>query len=154
MLLLRLPQALALILVLLSLAATARGQEQSASESSQRFAGYTVYYSVFPSTMVQPDIALLHQLTRSPDQMLVNIAVVADGVLGGQAAELAGVARNLLQQRRTLDFKAIVEGSVVYYLAPLRVTDEEIMHFDITVDPEGTAGPFQLNFSKKLHVDR
>src|SRR5690606_40932784 len=130
------------------------GQEQSASESFQRFAGYTVYYSVFPSTMVQPDIALLHQLTRSPDQMLVNVAVVADGVIGGQAAELAGVARNLLQQRRTLDFKAIVEGSVVYYLAPLRVTDEEIMHFDITVDPEGKAGPFKVNFSKKLYVDR
>jgi hypothetical protein len=121
-----------------------------------RYDEHTVYYSVFNSTMVTPEIAQLHQITRGEDQMLVNIALVAnDSVNGGQAAEVSGSVSNLMQQRRELKFKAIVEDDVVYYLAPLRVTNEEVLNFALEVRPTGGTGrTYQLKFSKKLYVDK
>lgn len=129
--------------------------EQSPEQGFVRFDKYTVYYSVFNSTMVQPDVAQVHGITRGEDQMLVNIAMVAnDSPNGGQAAEISGSVSNLMQQRRELEFKAIVEDSVIYYLAPLRITNEEVLNFNIEVDPRGEAGPYQVKFTKKLYVDQ
>ena len=45
-----------------------------------------VYYSVFNSSFVAPDIASLHKLTRGRDKGLVNIAVVPNGAASGQTA--------------------------------------------------------------------
>jgi hypothetical protein len=120
-----------------------------------RFDEHTVYHSVFNSTMVQPDIAQLHQITRAGDRVLVNIALVAnDKQGGGLAARVSGSATNLMQQRTALAFKAIDEGDVVYYLAPLRISNGEFIHFNIHVEPEGTGGPYTIKFSKQLYVDK
>lgn len=150
---------LRLVTALVMLAACAAGANARSDAHPElgytRFDHYTVYYSVFNSTEVEPDIARLHQITRAENQVLVNVALVAnEGPDGGQAAEVSGRATNLMQQSRELDFKAIVEGDVIYYLAPLPITDEEVLNFSIEVDPRGEAGPYTVKFSKKLYVDQ
>lgn len=142
------------LLVLAAYLQGANAQDANPDLGYTRFDEYTVYYSVFNSTMVEPDIARLHQITRAENQVLVNVALVAnEGPDGGQAAEVSGSVSNLMQQTRELKFKAIVEDNVIYYLAPLRITDEEILNFTIDVDPRGQAGPYTVKFSKKLYVD-
>lgn len=143
--------------VLLNLGSlSAEAQTDSNPEQGYtRFDDYTVYHSVFNSTSVQADIARLHDITRAADQVLVNVALVAnDSTEGGQAAKVGGSVRNLMQQRRELDFKTITEGSVTYYLAPLRITDEEVLHFSINVEASNKTRPYTVKFSKKLYVDQ
>jgi hypothetical protein len=135
--------------------ATFAQTETNPGEGFVRFAKHTVYYSIFNSTMVQPEVAQVHGITRGGNQMLVNVALVAnDSHSGGQAAKVSGNVTNLMQQRRELKFQAIVEDNVTYYLAPLRITNEEVLNFTIDVAPKGTTVPYKVKFSKKLYVDK
>lgn len=148
------PLLCSVLLNITSLSAIAQ-TDSNPEQGYTRFDDYTVYYSVFNSTAVQADIAKLHQLTRAENQVLVNVALVAnDSTKGGQAAEIDGSVSNLMQQRRELDFKTIAEGNVTYYLAPLRITDEEVLHFTIDVKADDKVRPYTVKFSKKLYVDR
>lgn len=130
--------------------------ESNPDQGYTRFDEYTVYYSVFNSTMVKAEVARLHEITRGGNQALVNVALVAnDSSTGGEAAKVTGSATNLMQQRRELKFAAITEDNVTYYLAPLRISDEEVVHFTIDVEPKGVkTRPYTVKFSKKLYVDR
>ena len=125
-----------------------------AQSGSERFGDYQVYYSVFNSTFVLPDIASVHNLVRGEDRALVNISVTrADGGLG-LPAELSGTANNLLQQTQTLEFKEISEGDTTYYIAPVRHLNEEMYNFRITIQPEGAEQSFELRFSQKLYIEK
>jgi len=123
----------------------------------QEFGDYKVYFSVFNSSFIQPDIAQAYNLTRGKDRALVNIALVKKKDVGdteGLATTIKGHSQNLMQQRRDLEFMEINEQSAVYYLAPVRFTNEEILHFTIEVKPNANSRPMTVTFSKKLYVDR
>ena len=118
------------------------------TKSSHNFGDYTVHYSVFNSTMIQPEIASAHQLKRAGNLVYINIAVVNDSDKDsskknsyGIAALISGQARNLLQQRRSLHFITIKEQTATYYLAPFYFNNEDIYHFDITVATEKHTSP-------------
>lgn len=127
-----------------------------AQSGSQAFGDFQVYYSVFNSTFVTPEIASTYQLNRARDRALVNISVThtREGQTGlGLPAEVTGVATNLLQQAQPLEFREIDEGNTTYYIATVRHTNEEMYHFRIQVQPEGTTQPFELRFSQKLYLE-
>ncbi len=142
-------QGLALLAVLLLSGAT-----QAADETYTSFGQYKVFHSVFNSSFIKPDIASSYNLTRGSDQALVNIALIktgADGQSNGLPAEVSGRVTNLMQQSKPLQFIEINEQNAVYYLAPLRFNNEEVLHFTIEVKHEGKT--YDVKFSKKLYVD-
>jgi hypothetical protein len=121
------------------------------------FGKYKVYFSVFNSSFISPDIAQAYNLVRGKDRALINIAVVemkAEGDTHGLRAVVNGHSANLLQQQKTLDFSEISEQNAVYYLASTRFTNEEILNFEIAVTPDPNKAPLVLKFSKKLYVDK
>lgn len=122
----------------------------------QEFGDYKVYFSVFNSSFIQPDIATAYNLTRGKDRALVNIALVKKDGLGdteGLAANIEGFSQNLMQQRHDLEFMEVNEQNAVYYLAPLRFINEEILHFTILVKTSDNRPPLEVKFSKKLYTD-
>lgn len=145
-----------LLLVFLSaLPALSTAQNQRTTETGfTRFAEHTVYHSVFSSTAIRPEIAVLHGLTRAGNHMLVNVALVSnDRQFGGEPAHVSGSVSNLLNQRRELNFKTIDEGDVVYYLAPVRVTEQDTLHFTLKVAPESGASAYEVKFTKRVYVN-
>lgn len=144
-----------LFFVLATLPALTAAQNQEVSETGlTRFDKHTVYHSVFSSTAIKPRIAELYGITRTGNQMLVNVALVSnDREFGGEAAKVSGSVSNLLQQRRELNFKTIDEGNVIYYLAPLRVTERDTLHFTLHVEPESGAPAYEVKFSKRVYVN-
>ncbi|MEC8427261.1 MAG: DUF4426 domain-containing protein, partial [Pseudomonadota bacterium] len=64
---------------------------------------------------------------------------------------LKGSATNLMQQQTQLEFVEIKEPDTVYYLAPFRFINEEIVHFDLNIQVEGEN--YDVKFTKKLYVD-
>jgi hypothetical protein len=112
---------------------------------------------VFNSTFVTPSVAQTYQLTRARDRSLVNISITRtsdEGTRLGLPALIKGTASNLIQQQRSLTFREIDEGNAVYYIAPLRHSNEEVMNFAIDVQPQGEEKSFQVRFTRTLHVDR
>lgn len=119
-----------------------------------RFDKHTVYHSVFSSTAIKPEIAEVYGITRAPNQMLVNVALVSnDRQLGGEPARVSGTVTNLMQQQRRLSFEAIDEGDVVYYIAPLRITDRDTLHFNLQVETEDGASSYEVKFTKQVYVN-
>jgi len=119
----------------------------------EQYGDTKVYYSVFNSSFIRPEVAAAYGITRGRDRGLVNISVVMDDLPAGRTAQVSGTATNLLSQQQSLDFMEIREGDSVYYLAPFRFDREDPLNFRIQVktadQPTRT-----LNFSRKLHHDQ
>jgi len=52
----------------------------------KKFGEYSIFYSAFNSTFIDPDIAVANKIVRGKDKGLVNIAVVVGSASGKPAA--------------------------------------------------------------------
>ena len=129
---------------------THSAQEQGAQY--KELGPWQVHYIAFPSTFIQPQIAKTYGLERSGYKGIVNISILKnDTDKTAQKATLQGTARNLLGNKQSLNFKEVVEGDSVYYLAQVDYTNEEILRFEIEIQQ---GNQFQtLKFQQKFYVD-
>ena len=142
-----------LVIAMLAMAPWAHAQKGISVQEH----GYEVFYSVFNSKFITPEIANAHSLVRDKDQALLNIVVTRSDKNNpslGLPATLTGKASNLIQQSQTLKFKTIKEQNTVYYLAPIKHTNEEVFNFTVRVSPEESEHSIDLKFSKKLYVEK
>lgn len=136
-------------LILVAGSALAANQESFKWHGDQR-----IFYSAFGSTFLSPEVAVANQIVRGKDRGIVNIAVVEQ--LGtGTSAEVSGVVQNIFQQTQTLKFTEIREQDTLYYLAPFKFDNEDLLTFKIRVLPsvENGAGAYQFKFQKKMYHD-
>ena len=122
------------------------------------FEKYSVHYTLLSSTFVKPDIAAIHGIKRSKYENLLNVSVVPKGEYGGLPVKIHGTATNLLQQQKQLKFIEIKEETATYYLAPVRINNKEVIHFNLTVTPEiekynEKFEPLELKFTKTVYAD-
>lgn len=115
---------------------------------------YRVHFSTFNSDFLQPATAQALGLKRARNQLLVNISLnrkTGDGYSLGLKAAVSGSAINLMQQQKPLDFVEVAEPGATYYLAPVRIDNEEVLHFVIEViATDGSRIP--VKFSRKVYV--
>jgi hypothetical protein len=139
-----------LALVLLPLISSAQ------AEQFETFGDYQIHYIVFSSELLQPEIAQQYELERARNRAVLNISVLKTATQGPNKAVSAAVRgsfTNLAQQKQTLDFKRVVEGDAIYYLASLRFTDRETLKFDITFQPDTSQPVRKLSFSQQLYFE-
>jgi hypothetical protein len=113
---------------------------------------WQVHYIAFPSTFIQPNIAKAYGLERSGYKAIVNISVLKDSKdTPAQKVKISGDARNLLGNKQQLEFKEVVEGDSIYYLAQIDINNEEIQRFTVNIS-QGNNHQV-LNFQQKFYVD-
>ncbi|MFL0800232.1 MAG: DUF4426 domain-containing protein [Agarilytica sp.] len=122
-------------------------------DTTTEFAEYTVKHVVFNSTFVLPEIAKIYKLKRSKYESLLNISIYKKGEVGSIPATISGTVKNLMQQQKVLDIKQIEEQNAVYYLSPVRVANEELLHFELNVRPKGSKQDLTVKFSQKVYAD-
>ena len=139
-----------LILLCLASTVTISASAQKITKPYEEFGDYKVYFSVFNSTFVLPEVARAHNLTRAKDRVLINISVVKNNTFG-LPAKISGHTSNLMQQKKNLEFIEIAEQNTTYYLASMFHLHEEVINFTIEVTPEGESESHTVKFTKKLH---
>ena len=107
---------------------------------------YTIHYTVFPSTVIPPEVASLHGITRSDNRIIVNISVRKTGT--PVTAGLTGSVTNLLEQEMALGFAEVVEQDAIYYLASHISLADDILRFSINVRLAGETD-VPLNFIRR-----
>lgn len=148
------PLAVTLLLALLTGPGWAQSDNApSPPEGTKEFGDYVVHYSTFASLFVPADIAKVHDLVRAKDKSFINIAVQRKADGAPVAAQVTGTAKNLMQQVKNVPFKTIEEPDAVYYIGSIRHTNEETLHLDLTVTPEGAAEPLQFRLTRKLYTE-
>ncbi len=123
--------------------------------TSQAFGAYTLHYNVFNTSHLPASVAQTYNLVRGKNRALVNISLTktGDGQTSlGLPAKVSVKTRNLMQQIQTLSVIEVDEGNAVYYLAPLRFYNEELLHFDVELHYEGER-PFKVTFNRTLYTD-
>ena len=128
----------------------AKADEQTGAQF-KKLGPWEVHYIAFPSTFIQPNIAKNYDLDRSPSKGVINISVLKNSDKTAQTATLTGTARNLLGNSKQLEFKEVIEGDAIYYLAQIDYSNEEIYRFNIEINKNGQIQT--LKFQQKFYVD-
>jgi hypothetical protein len=133
------------ILVLIALIAL-----PSSAEQFKAFDDIEVHYVVVNTLFLEPDVAKHYGVVRAKDRAIVNLSVLgADGK--ALLADVSGVAVNLLSQQGPLAFSTIREGESIYYIAPIRYTDQDVLRFRIAVKVPDRE-PMNLEFQQLMYV--
>ena len=92
---------------------------------------YEINYSAFSAGQIDKDLVLRHKLGFSKKDIVVNINILPNQKL--DKAMLTGSAKNLFGDVTELNFKKILEGSTVFYLASLETNEEDFVSFNIEI---------------------
>lgn len=129
-----------LILILLSVCAAA----PASAEQKQAIGHYDAHYSLVPTLFLKPEIAARHGIRRGRDRALLNVSVL-DGSDTPVQAAVSGYVKNLLGQDHRLEFREVLDGTAVYYLAVVQHTDREVLRFAIDITtPDAAAHRLDL----------
>ncbi len=136
---------LLLIVSLLLVSATA------SAEQKKELGQWEVHYIVFPTTFLTPEIAKANGLIRSKYNALVNISVLDKTTKVPQRIDISGTARNLIGTTKPLNFKRVIDGEAIYYLAPLSFRHMENYTFSVDIRRGNTTE--NLTFKQEMFVD-
>lgn len=138
-------------LLLLTYSLTSHAEDQGGQ--FKQLGDWEVHYIAFPSTFLQPNIAKHYGLERSKFSGVINISVLDSRTKDkvAQRVSIKGKARNLLGNAIDLEFKEVVDGDAVYYLAPIKFHNEEIHRFEIELQQDKQIQV--LKFQQKFYVD-
>jgi hypothetical protein len=126
------------------------------AENAVNFGDYAVHYNALRSDALTPEIAQAYQLTRRNNRAMVNITVQKKAGAGktvAHKAQVEGFASNLNAQVKNLEFREIVDGDAIYYIAETQVSHEETLKFEIKVTPEGNATSTLVKFNQQFFTD-
>lgn len=125
----------------------------ASAENMKKLGSMNVHYMAIGSTFFTPEIAKVYGITRSRYNGLINISVLDNSQKGtpAKSVSITGKAKNNLGQFKELAFTEVKEGDAIYYLAQVKYTNEETLHFDIMIN-DGNEKQ-QLKFSQIFYVD-
>jgi hypothetical protein len=126
------------------------------AQGSEQFGPYELHVSVVNTTFLDPEIAETYGITRGKKRAILNLAVretLEGGDTIARSMMLQGNVRDLLQGQQELEFREIVEGNSVYYIAEFSFINEEWRIFEIDFLPEGARHSYSHKFKRQLYVD-
>lgn len=140
-----------LCLLLVPGANQAQAQLPAQQPFEKQSGDYTVYYSLFPSSFLQADIAGAYGIIRARDRAILNVSVrhTTDDGSEARSALVKGTSSDLIHSLR-LEFQEIREQGAVYYIAEVRVSNPATLYFDLQVQPDPNAPAIEVRFNKKV----
>lgn len=128
---------------------SAPGQAQPQFE--HKSGDYTIYYSLFPSSFLQAEVAGRYGLTRAKDRAILNISIRKDegNTSREQAALVRGTSSDLIHSL-PLEFEEVREQGAIYYLAEVRTSSQATLYFDLQISPDPNAAAIELRFNREV----
>ncbi|MFT6217483.1 MAG: hypothetical protein ACJA2Y_000562 [Cycloclasticus pugetii] len=129
----------------------------STAENAYDFGDYIVYYNAFTADTLPPQMATAYGILRSRYKGVLNLSVQKKPHPGQlpQAvnADVKVTAVNRAGQLKTLESRRVAEGKAIYYLSEFRVSNKEVVTFNISLKPKGVIKPLELSFKQQFYVD-
>ena len=121
---------------------------------SKQFGEYEVFYSIFGSSFLRPEIAEAYHIVRAGDRAVLNITVrrKARDQNVAVGAEVS-VVRSDLINKIPLQMREFREPDAIYYLGEFAFSNGDTHYFTVSIKPEGDTANLELQFSKALYED-
>lgn len=120
----------------------------------QQSGRYQIHYMALNTTFITPEISKDYGIKRSRYNAFINISVLDTLIAGNPAVrgKLTGKAVNLTGNTKTLEFKEIIEGNAIYYIAELPFRNEE--RFTISINAVNRDGlNSKISFKQQFYAD-
>lgn len=127
-----------------------------ATETSRDFGDYVVHFNALSTQQLTPEIAEQYGIVRSQNRAMLNVSILRKREGGAHEpvpGSVSASAINLTGQLKNLTFREITEGSAVYYIGEIAITDGETLIFSIDVTPINEASRFSVRYKKQFFVD-
>ena len=124
--------------------------------SAEIFGDHVVHFSTQPTTMLTPEVARAYGITRSENRAMLNVAVLRRGEAASGTPVSATVtvqASNLLGQDKNIALREARDGEAIYYIGEFTVSNEEVVNFNIAVQPEGADQAHELSFKQQFFTN-
>jgi len=129
----------------------------STAENVYDFGEYIVHYNAFTADTLPPQMATAYGILRSKYKGVLNLSVQKKQNPGKlpQAvnANVKVKAVNLAGQLKALESRRVTEGKAIYYLSEFRVSNKEMVTFNISLKPAGEVRPLEFSFKRQFYVD-
>jgi outer membrane murein-binding lipoprotein Lpp len=127
------------------------------TESTQTdFGDLEVHFNAVRTDLLTPDVARAYGIERSANRVLLNVAMLQK-TPGGAAVPVDGAvtvqAHNLNAQLKDLQMRRVQEGAAVYFIGEVGISGDEILVFNITVEPATGGGRHQAQFKREFSRD-
>ena len=127
------------------------------TEDTQKdFGDLEVHYNAIRTDQLTPEVARAYGIERSPNRVLLNVAMLAK-TPGGAAIPVDGSvsasAHNLNGQLKSLTMRRIQEGPAVYFIGEVGISGDEILVFNIDVEPATGGGRRTVQFKREFFGD-
>jgi hypothetical protein len=134
----------------------APAQHRTAAPSEpthQDFGDFEVHFNAVRTDDLSVAVARAYGIERSANRVMLNVSLLRKGA-DGRATPVDGTvtasAYNLNGQLKNLEMRRITEGSSVYFIGEVGISGEEIMVFNITVEPATGGGSHQVQFKREF----
>jgi hypothetical protein len=134
-----------------------QAQTARPTEDTQKdFDDLEVHYNAIRTDQLTPEVARAYGIERSPSRVLLNVAMLAK-TPGGAAKPVDGAvsasAHNLNGQLKSLAMRRVQEGPAVYFIGEVGISGEEILVFNIDVEPVTGGGRRTVQFKREFFGD-
>ena len=127
------------------------------TEDTQKdFDDLEVHYNAIRTDQLTPEVARAYGIERSAKRVLLNVAMLPK--TPGEAAKpvdgpVAATAANLNGQLKSLSMRRVQEGPAVYFIGEVGISGDEILVFNIDVEPVAGGGPRSVQFKREFFGD-
>jgi hypothetical protein len=125
-----------------------------AAQQLETFGPYEVHYSAINTSQLSPTVARAYGIQRSSNRAMLNIAVLRSNEPEDEPVSAIVTAQtvNLTGQRRDIEMSEIRDQGAIYSIGTFRISNEEIITFRVSVQPEGRTAPYEFTFQQKFYV--
>lgn len=117
---------------------------------------YVVHYSAVNSLQIPQAVAADNGIERDGATAIVMITLqkpTAESPLNAVPAEVSGHARTLMGERRKLTFRQVENAGSVYALAPVAISDDQTLTFDLNVRAADGAATIGVTFNQTFFTE-
>ena len=127
------------------------------TEDTQKdFGDLEVHYNAIRTDQLTPEVARAYGIERSPGRVLLNVAMLTK-TPGGAAKPVDGTvsasAHNLNGQLKSLAMRRVQEAAAVYFIGEVGISGDEILVFNIDVEPATGGGRRTVQFKREFFGD-
>ena len=126
---------------------------EPAGESMKNIGEHIVHFSSQSTDELGPEIARAYNIVRSKNRAMLTVSVVREADSVSVPADVTVKTVNLTGQLKNVAMRMIEDQEAIYYIGETPVANRETLIFDITVTPEGAAGPSEVRFKREFYTD-
>ena len=120
------------------------------------FGEFEVHYNALRTDQLAPEVARAYGIERSANRVMLNVSLLrknADGSTTPVDGAVTASAYNLNGQLKDLQMRRVTEGTSFYFIGEVGISGDEILVFNITVEPATGGGRHQVQFKREFSRD-